>query len=70
MKLDLASLFAVATTIAKHIESGKQAVAVIREIVKKDYPDDLAAFDAQVASTTGVWEGAKAAAAPSTAGGE
>lgn len=66
MKVDIASLIAAAASVAKHVETGKQAIAVIREIVKRDHSGELAAFDAQVGSATKAAQESHAAAAPGT----
>lgn len=47
MNLKLASLIGLAV---QAIEDGKRTVAVIREILHRDSPTDLAEFDARVAA--------------------
>jgi hypothetical protein len=55
VKIDLASLITIAANLTKNI-------TLIREIVRRDHPGDLAAFDAQVAAAQKPWKEAADAA--------
>lgn len=62
MKIELATLIGYAGLIAQTVETGKQALAQIRTIVKRDHPEDLAAFDRAIAAARAPWEAAAQAA--------
>lgn len=55
MKIDIASLIAIGANLAKNI-------TLIREIIRRDHPGDLAAFDAQMAAAVKPWNEAATAA--------
>ena len=55
MKFDIASLIAIASQAVKTVE-------LIRSIVKRERPDDLAAFDAAVEKARTPWQQAADAA--------
>lgn len=59
MKINVASLIGLALDA---IEAKNRAVTVIREIIKRDSPEDLADFDARVESAHARLHEAKAAA--------
>lgn len=60
MKGNIASLIGLAVGI---LENGERAAAAIRQIIKRESPDDLAEFDTRVAATRKPSQDARDAAA-------
>lgn len=58
MKVEIATIIGYVGLIAQAVETGKQTIAQIRAIVKRDHPEDLAAFDAAVAAARKPWQDA------------
>lgn len=63
MKIELATIIGLVGQVAQLVEGGKQTIAQIRKIIKRDHPEDLPAFDAAVAAARKPWQDAADAAA-------